>query len=138
MFESAVRQAFFTAIKNDYQIDEKVTGVYEYVPQPQDAGDAAKFPYIVIGDMTLTPFDTDTDTGAEATITIHTWSRYHGRKEVSEIHDLIYAALHRRDDLTVSGTHTLGVDLDMSDTFLDSDGMTWHGVQRYRIIVEIN
>jgi len=42
------------------------TPVYDDVPQ------GASFPYVVIGDDTSIPWDTDDSVGSESTLTIHT------------------------------------------------------------------
>lgn len=102
---------------------------YDHVPQN------ATFPYNVIGEGTATQWDTDDSVGSDATVTIHTWSRYRGRKEVKEIQKLIYDALHRYE-LPVAGSHTVTVEWEYTDTMLDPDGLTRHGVIRFRIITE--
>lgn len=104
--------------------------VYDHTPQ-----DVA-FPYVVIGeDDTVIPFDTDDSVGAESTINIHVWSRYRGWKEVKEIQREVYQALHRYE-LSVTGAHVVTVEFDDARTFLDQDGLTRHGVTRFRIITE--
>lgn len=102
--------------------------VYDAVP------DNAKPPYVVIGDDTLAPFDTDGASGFEATISIHTWSTYRGRKEIKEMQGAIYDLLHRAQ-LTFSGYTFLGCDSELSESFIDADGVTRHGIQRFRIFI---
>lgn len=103
--------------------------IYDHVPQD------ASFPYVVIGEGTATQWDTDDSTGSDATVTIHTWSRYRGRKEVKEMQRQIYNALHRYD-LPVTGLNTVTVEWEHSETLLDPDGLTRHGILRFRIITE--
>lgn len=134
MFEEAIRYAVYSALIGDSALNGLVEGVYDYVAQPADAGQDSDFPYVVIGDNTYVPWDTDTETGADATITIHTWSRYKGRREVADIQDAIYRALHRQD-IPVDGAATVGCELENSE-LLPMDGNTSHGVQRYRLIVD--
>jgi hypothetical protein len=135
MFEESIRQAIYDALAGEIMLGNAVVPVYDDVPQPVDGGVSSAFPYVVIGDTTYAPWDTDTEQGAEATITIHTWSRYSGRREVMLIHDEIYRLLHRVD-IQVDCSHTVGCDFEQSDSFLDSDGETRHGVTRYRLIVD--
>jgi len=104
------------------------TTVYDNVP------DNAVAPYVVIGDDTFVQMDTDLIVGFEATITIHSWSKYRGRAEVKTIMGNIYDALHRAE-FTVQGYNLLGCDCEYSETFLESDGVTRHGVQRFRILI---
>ena len=102
--------------------------VYDNVPENAVA------PYIVIGDDTFIEYDTDSLRGFEATITVHSWSTYRGRAEVKTIMGLIYEALHRAE-FTIAGYNLIGCDCEFSESFLESDGLTRHGVQRFRILI---
>lgn len=103
--------------------------VYDDVPQ------GALFPYVTIGDDTLIEWDQDACLGAEATITLHVWSRERGRKQAKTIQGALYDALHRYA-LPVDGSHTVDCLWEMSESFLDPDGHTRHGVSRFRIILQ--
>lgn len=107
--------------------------IYDHVPSAVDQNDA--YPYVVVGDDTSIPFDTDTSQGSEATVTLHVWSRYRGRYEAKQIQRAIYDALHR-SRLNVAELHTVEVFYDYAETILDPDGITRHGVIRFRFIVE--
>ena len=102
---------------------------YDHVPQ------TSSYPYIVIGDDTSITYDTDTSVGSETTCTIHVWSQARGRKQVKEIMRGIYEALHRADFDIQSGS-LVSCDAEYEETFVESDGLTRHGVTRYRLIVE--
>lgn len=121
--EVEIQKAVFTRLNNALSVP-----VYDNVP------DNAVAPYVVIGDDTLIEFDSDLGVGFEATITVHTWSTYRGRLEVKQIMGLIYNALHRAE-INVQGYNLLGCDSEFSETFLESDGVTRHGVQRFRIFI---
>ena len=136
MFEEAIRAGIYSALSSSDAVMNLIKQIYDHVPQPDDPGGGAEFPYISIGDNTFNQWDTDTEIGAEVTVTIHTWSRYKGRKEVSEIHDAIYSALHRRDEVNITGFRLIGCDFEHAEIFVDADGETRHGVQRYRMIVD--
>lgn len=105
------------------------TRVYDHVPQ-----DAA-FPFVVIGDDTMIPFDTHSTIGGEHTVQVHTWSRYRGNAETKQIQSQIYNALHRYA-LTVSGGTMVDCQCEYAETFLDADGLTMHGVTRFRVLVD--
>lgn len=109
--------------------------IYDHVPQPLDGSNNIDFPYITIGDDTNLAWDTDTEFGLESTITIHSWSRHRGRLQVKQIQDAVYESLHDKD-LVVNDSHTVLCLYEFSESFLDSDGLTRHGVQRFRVIVE--
>jgi hypothetical protein len=112
------------------RLDSQLTvPVYDHVPQ-----DAA-FPYVTIGDDTSVQWDTDTNKGSTDTLTIHAWSRFAGRSQVKAIMKSIYSALHIYN-LDITGASTVLCQWEFGETFLDPDGVTRHGVMRFRIIQE--
>lgn len=115
--------------------DKSKSAIYDNVPEAVDSGSDNVFPYITIGDDTAIDWDTDNSQGKEATLTIHSWSRYRGRKEVKEIQGAIYNALHL-SNLIITGYHSVLMVSEYSETLVDPDGLTRHGVQRFRLIVE--
>lgn len=100
--------------------------VYDKVP------DSAAFPYVVIGDDTETPNDTMGKTGRDTTLTIHTWSQYPGKKQTKEIQDRVDELLDRWTP-TVAGWSATQMLQEFRESFMDPDGVTRHGVSRYRI-----
>lgn len=100
--------------------------VFDDVPSGTD------YPYIVIGEDTLIDYNTNEKSGFEATLTVHSWSDYPGRKEVKEIQGAIYNALNRQE-LTVTGYNFVECYQEFSETFLENDGITRHGVQRFKV-----
>lgn len=133
--ELEIQTAIYDTLSNDYALGAVVKGVYDAVPQADDSGDDELFPYVTVGDDTALDWDTDTSNGKEATITIHTWSRYRGRKEVKQIQGLIYDALHLAP-ITVTGYNVVEIWSEYSETLVDPDGLTRHGVQRFRLIID--
>lgn len=134
-FHEAVRYGVYRALTNNAPLMSAVVGVYDHVRQPDAPESDDDFPFVVVGDIDFADFDTDTEKGAEATITIDTWSRYNGRQELMDIHDLIYLALHTVD-IEVDGYDTLGCDFDSSESSVDADGVTRHGTQTYKLVVQ--
>lgn len=133
--ELAVQGAVLTALQAHAPLTALVTGVYDNVPQADDSGLATAFPYVVIGEDTGREWDTDTEIGGDFTVRIHTWSRYRGRKETKEIQGAVYDALHRAT-LAVTGYAFVTCDFQDSDTIVDNDGLTRHGVQSFRILID--
>lgn len=134
-FEWSVQQAVFQKISAQADIVAGSIPVYDDVPQVNDAGDPVNFPYVVVGDDSLINWDTDTELGCEIEITIHTWSRYDGKKQLKLLQGYVYDALHRAD-FTISGYHvTLCVFTD-SDSFVDADGKSRHGIQKFNLLIE--
>lgn len=129
-----VQTAVYGALNNDSTLGGLVQAVYDFTPQ-EATDDDADFPYVVIGEDTAAPWDTDDILGAEWTVTIHSWSRYRGQKEVKQIMDACYNVLHRAS-LSVSNFSTITVEWEFSESLLDPDGLTHHGVQRYRLLLQ--
>jgi hypothetical protein len=123
MKQANIQQAIFR------EMEELGHPVYDHAPQ------VSEYPYIVMGDDTSIPFDTDRSIGSESTLTIHVWSRYRGRIECKEILQEIYDKLHRAE-LVVLGCHLVECAAEFQETYLESDGLTRHGVIRFRLIVE--
>ncbi len=129
-FEEALAAAIWSTL-------DAVDGItaYEHVPQPADAGSAAAFPYVTIGDMTMTDLSTDTEEGAEITIAIHIWSRYRGNKELYQQSKLVRDALRRVSIAVIDYQHVY-TEFESSETLTDPDGVTRHAVQRYRVFLD--
>lgn len=100
--------------------------VYEDVP------DSAAFPYVAIGDDTEAPNDTMGVTGRDSTITIHSWSQYRGKKQIKEIQNRVDALLDRWSP-SLTGWNAVQMLQEFFETFMDPDGITRHGVSRYRL-----
>jgi hypothetical protein len=123
--ENAVQEAVYAALT----AVPAMPPVYDHVEQNTPT------PYVTIGDAQHNEWDTDDSIGADVSITIHAWSEQRGRKEVKEMLGLIYDTLHRAE-IFVYGYHLVTMQYEFSDTFLDPDGVTYHGVCRYRALLE--
>lgn len=124
-----LQQALFSRLDGYSGLKAIVSAIYDNVSQ------GATLPYVVIGDDTLIPFDTHSTIGGEHTVTIHSWSGYQGRSEIKRIQSQVYDALHRYA-LTVSGAVTVTCEQEFAETFVDADGLTRHGVQRFRVMLD--
>lgn len=127
--ELEVQRTIYQTLSGDTTLGNDIQGVFDHVPQNQ------AFPYVVIGDDTQIQWDTDDQNGHEVTVTLHTWSRYEGREQVKRIMGRIYDLLQSQN-LSVSGYNTVYVLFEFSETLLDPDGLTRHGVQRFRFVIQ--
>lgn len=127
----AVQQAVHTALTGDAALIALVPAarITDHVPQ-----DSA-FPYISIGESSAGEWDSKDSDGMEQTLTIHAWSQYRGLKEVKQIMGAIVDALDKAA-LTVTGHDLVLLRFEFSDTMLDPDGLTRHGVQIYRVLTD--
>lgn len=129
-FSLVIQQAIYDKLTTDLS-----RTVYDDVPQPADPGDDANFPYITIGEDSLTFADTDDSNRVEASITVHTWSRYQGKLETKQIQGEIYSSLHRAE-LVATGYNFVTITMQSTTSALDADGVTRHGVQTFKLILE--
>lgn len=125
-----LQQAIYGRLTGYAPLMAVVTGVFDWVPENQ------AMPYVTIGDDTTVDRSDKTATGQDVTLTLHVWADARGRKAVKVIMGLIYAALHRHD-LAVAGHTLISIDHDFSETFLDEDGVTYHGVIRFRALIDV-
>jgi len=128
-FELAVQGAVYNLLNASAYLKAIVMGVFDDVPQEQ------KFPYVSIGESTHNEDDTDDTLGDVATIAIHSWSRGRGKKQTKQIQGAIYDALHRKK-ATYSGYDIIAIDWEGSQSFIDADGLTRHGVTTFKILLQ--
>jgi hypothetical protein len=122
-----LQTAVYTRLSGDSELTSTLgAAVYDHVP------DSAAFPYVVIGEATVAPNDTMGKTGRDLTLTVHTWSQYQGLKQVLQIADRVDDLLDRWFP-TVTGWTANEMLSEFFETFKDADGVTRHGVARYRV-----
>ena len=125
-----LQKTIFTTLNSDNTITSTYSAtVHDHVPQ------GTSFPYIVIGEETMTDeSSTKTLDFNNFTLTIHIFSRNRGRKEAKQIMARIYELLHNQN-LTVTGADHINTRFEFSDVIKENDGLTYHGVQRFRTIL---
>lgn len=104
--------------------------VYDAVPQ-----DAA-YPHVEIGGGSAFDWSAQVMRGEETTIEVHVWSRYRGYKEARTIMGAVKDKLHHVT-LTLSGATFVDVRCTDLDLFTDADGMTRHGIVRFRALTTV-
>jgi len=92
------------------------------------------YPFITLGEETTIDYSTKTATGSETTVNIHIWSQYKGSKQTKEIMDKVHDLLHD-SNLSVTGFNLINLRFEYSDIMRDPDGITRHGVMRFRAII---
>jgi hypothetical protein len=103
--------------------------VFDHVPP------GSAFPYIVIGEMSSRPLDTMGGHGRDVSVTIHSYSRGRGMKELKAIMCAVFEGLHDAD-FAIDGHDMISCRETVTDCFVEQDGDTRHGVQRFRIVTE--
>ena len=138
----ALQQAVTSALKADATLrtltEKTPAGIYDHVPQKlweKPELDGHFKPYVVVGETEAREWDTKTEDGMEQTLMVHTWSRGRGMKEPKQIMGAIVDALDQVA-LSVTGHDLVQLRFEFSETFLEDDGLTRHGVQRFRALTE--
>ena len=125
----ALQTAIYSRLKNDNTLTSTHgAGVYDDVPE------GSSFPYVAIGESTALDYGTKDSHGSENTITLHVWSRYKGSKETKNIMDRLHDLLHNYN-LSVSGANLINIRFEFSDLIRDPDGITRHGIIRFRAVL---
>jgi len=117
-----LQQAIFARL--DLQLTETV---YDHVPQN------APFPYVVVGDSTATAWGAGDLDGEQHALSVHIWSRYQGRKEMRQIMASIMTALNGAP-LSLTGHNLVDIRFVFADEFPDPDGISRHGLVRFRAV----
>jgi len=123
-----LQQAIFSALNVSAVTSDLSCGVFDDVPQ------SASYPYIALGEETAVDFSVKDIQGGDFTVNIHVWSQYKGSKETKQIMDKIHDLLHNIN-LTVTGFNLINLRFEFSDIMRDPDGITRHGVMRFRAII---
>ena len=124
-----LQKAIFTGLSGSVTgLSGANISVYDDVPEN------TSYPYVVIGEETASNNGTKTVDGLEHTLTIHAWSQYRGRREIKEIMQSVYENLHNTD-ISVSGASLVNIRQEFNTTLAENDGITRHGVMRFRAVV---
>ena len=129
-FAVTLQTTVYNALLADATLVSAVTGIYDFVPE------GTAFPYVKVGDQTMVDDGTKNKKGNDFTLMVHAFSRYRGSKEIKEIMSLVYDVLHE-SSLSVSGAFN-NMRFEFSDIIKENDGLTTHGMQRFRVFVLTN
>jgi hypothetical protein len=108
--------------------------VYDFAPQAADGASTGTYPYVEIGHIIASQWDTNTEDGFDIVCRLHTYSRAGSTLECRTIQGTIYGALHRTP-LPVIGFNSIFLDREASDCTRLQDG-SFHGVCEYRALLE--
>jgi hypothetical protein len=128
----AAQEAVYAALSSSAALQGMIGNpvrLYDVVPP------AAAFPYVTLGDVSARDYDTKDRDGFEQMVVLHAWSRGRGRKELKNVMQAVYDILHR-GDLGVTGADFVSCRFQSASTQQENDGLTLHGVMRFRIIVQ--
>ena len=123
-----VQTAIFSALTSHTPLTA-LAQIFDDVPE--NTG----FPYVAIGEMDGRVHTTQTQSGFDITLSIHSFSRYRGFKELRLIMAEIFSALHNANP-AISGQTAVLCQFLSSSTTLEDAGKTRHGIQKFQIITE--
>ena len=125
----ALQTAVYSTLSSDTNLTSTLgAGVYDDVPQ------GSAYPFVQIGDDSTMDYSTKDVSGSETTLNLHVWSQNHGSKQAKDIMDRVHTLLHDTN-LTVTGFNFINNRMEFSDIIRDPDGITRHGIMRFRTIV---
>ena len=125
----ALQTTIYSTLSSDNTLTSTLgSGVYDEVVE------GATYPFVALGEETAIDYSTKNTNGGETTINVHIWSQYKGSKETKQIMDRIHDLLHD-SDISVSGFNLINLRFEYSDIMRDPDGVTRHGVMRFRAII---
>ena len=124
-----LHEAFYNQLSTDTALNSRVTGVYDYVDEN------TKFPYVAIGDPTVSPFPTKTSHGEEVLVNLHVFSKYKGKAEAFGILNLMVQAATKSDLQLEGGFTVFRMELEGMNVITDIDGKTKHGIARFKVWV---
>lgn len=100
----------------------------------ESLSNADPFPKIWIEDGGADDWSNKDDNGLEAFVNLHIGSQKEGTKEIRGLMDKCHSALHNVDLVLANGQSVL-CQFVRHDVVIDSDGITRHGIMRFKLLV---
>lgn len=124
-----LQKAVFLALSANSGLTTLLGGakIYDFTP------DGTAYPYITFNGGDAVDRGSDDSDGWLHTLELHTWYRGRGRKGVLAIQELIDGILHNQE-IAISGFTNLSFRRDFQTVLVEPDNITYHGVQRFRIL----
>ncbi|MBX3597053.1 MAG: DUF3168 domain-containing protein [Rhizobiaceae bacterium] len=126
-----LQKAIFSALQSDEELIAALGGTKIYDHTKSDVA----FPYITFGRTSVYDWSTGTEIGTEHLFTIHVWSKAKGKKETLDIMQRLEAILHDQP-LAMTGYRLVNLRQEFGETRFDEDQSVYHGLLRYRALVE--
>jgi len=126
-----LQQAVYGALSGNAPLAALLGGprVYDEVPH------AAAYPFVTMGQTSSSDFGTATEDGEEHILSLHVWSAAGGRGEAQVLMGAVRDILHNAA-LTLSGHTLVNLRQQFADIRREADGITIHGLVRYRAVTQ--
>jgi hypothetical protein len=127
----ALQRSIYQALAGSPELTSLLVGERIYTKPPL----TAPYPYITLGQTVNLDWSTGIEDGNEYSLTLHVWSRADSAAEVHNIIRVIRMVLHNQM-LTLEDHHLVNLRHEFTESRLDPDGETMHGIVRYRAVTE--
>lgn len=124
----ALQKAIYNALSGNLTDAGTAVPVTDHVTEGQ-----AK-PYVEVGEISTDDWGTSDTDGTEHVAEIHVYTGDRGRSYARSILRQVHDLLHHQA-LTVEGNQHVLTRFESSQTERDSDGLTYHGVSRFRVLL---
>ena len=133
---SAIHQAMYFLLSNDDKLRAQTNNaIFDFVPNNYP------YPYVQLGEFTSKDFSTFTNYGEEVIATLHVFCRNEqlqggpqGSRQTQEIMYTINRILSNKIFPIGDEYSNAGCFFDSSHVLMEPDGITWHGILKYRIL----
>lgn len=126
-FSWALQKAVYARLSTDAALKDLVGDpprIYDGAPV------STAFPYVTLGETRVRNWAGVSD-GLEHDLRVHVFSRYQGRREVKQVLNAVYDALHDAP-LALPGQRLVSLRFVFADVFPRRDGGVFEGVSRFR------
>ena len=124
----ALQERIYSTLNGDSTLGALIQGVFDSVP------DGQSLPVVTIGTQSTSDNGTKTLDARDYIFNVDVYSDYRGMKEIKNIQKEIYRLLHE-SSLSVSGASFVDCRCEFTTDILEDDGITRHGVMRFRAFV---
>lgn len=137
MKQTALEAAIYNELTGNAALMAAIEAVWiPEAPQADDGELIGPFPYVVVPQVTITPWDTDDTLGAQAVAQVDSYARAtpaaSAHALARQVCDLVYGALHRAD-LTITGANCVDCLHETTSYGWEEPGGTRRCVSLYRI-----
>lgn len=124
----ALQERIYSTLNGDSTLGGLVNGIFDSVPEGQT------LPVVIIGAQSTSDNGSKNLDGRDYIFNVDVYSDYRGMKEIKNIQKEIYRLLHE-SSLSVSGASFVDCRCEFTTDILEDDGITRHGVMRFRAFV---
>lgn len=125
------QKAIYEKLTGSGPLISAVSGIFDHVPQ-----DTA-FPFVTISDISSSDISNLNKNGIEQKIKINIWSSEAGKKQATDIMELIYSLLNNTT-ISVVGHIFVTMGFISNSIELEDDGWTYHGIMNLRVVLYNN